>query len=105
MIEFREQRTPTLTMTASGTDVPGSGTLWVNPVDGAVVRTHLEFRGFDNAGSRARIEVTYRRDPKLGDVGAVADDGALLGQAQATRTTTVATYQDFKRFQTSVKIK
>ena len=50
---------------AQGKDVPASGTLWVNPVDGAVVRTRLELGGFDDAGSRAVIEVQYRKDPVL----------------------------------------
>jgi VWFA-related protein len=104
VIDFSEQRTPTLTMTASGRDVPGSGTLWVNPVDGAVVRTRLEFRGFDDAGSRAVIDVAYRRDPKLGMWVPSRMTERYVG-GTGDRTTTVATYQDFKRFQTSVKIK
>ena len=103
-IAFLEQPAPTLITTAGGKDVPSAGTLWVNPVDGAVVRTRLELRGFDNAGSRAVIDVTYRRDPALAMWVPARMTERYSGGSQGTATTS-ATYQDFKRFQTSVRIK
>ena len=45
-VAFRETRTPTLIMTAAGVDVPVSGTLWVKPDDGTVVRTRLQLKNF-----------------------------------------------------------
>lgn len=45
-ITFKETRTPTLVMTAAGVDVPVSGTLWVKPDDGTVVRTRLLLKNF-----------------------------------------------------------
>lgn len=45
-IAFKETRTPTLIMTAAGIDVPASGTLWVKPDDGTVVRTRLQLKNF-----------------------------------------------------------
>ena len=50
-IAFKETRRPTLVMTRAGQDVPIEGSLWVNPVDGTVVRTRLKLRNFadDNA--------------------------------------------------------
>jgi hypothetical protein len=104
VIDFREERTPTLTMTSSGKDVPGSGTLWVNPADGAVVRTRLEFRGFDTAGSRALIEVAYRKDPALA-LWVPSRMTERYSSGSRETATTVATYSDFKRFETSVRIK
>jgi hypothetical protein len=45
-IAFEETRRPTLIMTRAGQDVPIGGSLWVNPVDGTVVRTRLRLRNF-----------------------------------------------------------
>jgi hypothetical protein len=103
VVEFRETRNPTLIMNAAGKDVPASGTLWVNPADGAVVRTRIELDGFHGAGSHAEIAVTYQKDAALGMwVPSRMEEKYTGGAAGAT---TVATYKDFKRFQTSAKIK
>jgi hypothetical protein len=108
-IDFREERTPTLIMNTAGKDVPASGTLWVNPVDGAILRTRLELGGFDEAGSKAVIEVFYRKDPALAmwvpSRMTESYTGTSFGGGAKTSAKTEATYQDFKRFQTSVKIK
>ena len=65
-VEFRETRMPTLIMNATGDDVPASGTLWVNPADGAVVRTRIELDGFHGKGSHAEIVVWYQKDAAVG---------------------------------------
>jgi hypothetical protein len=48
-IAFKEVRTPTLTMTRAGKDVPMEGSLWVTPAEGAVVRTRMRLRNFADA--------------------------------------------------------
>ena len=103
VVDFHENRTPTLVMNGAGKDVPASGTLWVNPVDGAIVRTRLELEKFDDAGSKAVVDVTYRKDGILGMW--VPSRMTERYTTDTETTTTVATYTDFKRFQTSVKIK
>lgn len=45
-IAFKEARSPTLIMTRAGADVPISGTLWIKPDDGTVVRTRLQLKNF-----------------------------------------------------------
>jgi hypothetical protein len=103
VIDFHEERIPTLIMNSDRKDVPASGTLWVNPVDGTVVRSRLELREFDNAGSKATVDVVYRKDP---GVGMWVPSRMTERYTSGTETTnTVATYTDFKRFQTSIKIK
>jgi hypothetical protein len=102
-VDFLEARMPTLITNSLGKDVPSSGTVWVNPVDGAVVRTRLKFRGFDNVGSLGDIDVVYRRDAALAMW--VPSRMTERYSSGSITTTTVATYQDFKRFQTSVRIK
>jgi len=103
VIDFQEERTPTLIMNASGKDVPSSGTLWVNPVDGVIVRTRLELKEFDSAGSRAVIDVVYRKEPAA-EMWVPSRMTERYSTGPET-TTTEATYQDYKRFQTSVKVK
>jgi hypothetical protein len=108
-IDFREERIPTLIMNSAGKDVPASGTLWVNPLDGAVVRTRLELGGFDDVGSKAVIEVLYQHDKVLGmwlpsRMTERYSGVSGLGVTQDTAKTE-ATYRDFKRFQTSGRIK
>jgi hypothetical protein len=102
-IDFRETGKPTLIMNATGADVPSSGTLWVNPVDGAVVRTLLALNGFRGTATHASIELTYRQEPALG----MWVPSRMTENYSGGRTgnaTTVAAYTDFKRFQTSAKI-
>lgn len=103
-VEFRETRVPTLVMNSAGKDVPASGTLWVNPADGAVVRTHLELDGFHGSGSHAVIDVFYRKDPGVG-MWVPARMLENYSGGMAGTATMWATYKDFKRFQTTAKIK
>jgi VWFA-related protein len=103
VVDFHEDRAPTLVMNGARKDVPASGTLWVNPADGAIVRTRLELEKFDDAGSKAVVDVTYRKDGILGMW--VPSRMTERYTTDTETTTTVATYTDFKRFQTSVRIK
>jgi len=151
-IDFKETKSPTLIMTRAGKDVPTTGTLWIVPEDGTVVRTKLHLQNFADkksapvitapqqrpavnpntpTGGRealaqsggvqsmdltdlesvADIEVTYRRDEKLGvwlpSRMVELYDGPIQLTGRATqlgRATTRATYSDFKQFGTSAKI-
>ena len=69
------------------------------------MRTRLELESFDSAGSRAVIEVSYRKDPGLAMWVPSRMTERYSGTGRGRPRATVATYQDFKRFQTSVKIK
>lgn len=116
-IAFRETRTPTLIMTSAGTDVPVTGTLWVMPGDGTLVRSHLRMGGFSDSAqpfrrihSEAEIDVTYRRPPGL-DIWLPATmeesyRGAIIVQfeEQIGEAICRASYSDFKQFNTSIKI-
>ncbi|HMF60589.1 MAG TPA: hypothetical protein VK595_09460, partial [Vicinamibacterales bacterium] len=108
-IDFREKNTPTLIRTADGRDVASQGTVWVSPSDGIVVRTRLIVSGFAGIGSTARVEATFGRDKRLGlwlpvkmterHEGRLRKDGDRL--ATVVAATGIATYGDFKRFETS----
>jgi hypothetical protein len=142
-IAFKETRRPTFIMTRGGVDVPVSGTLWINPDDGTVVRTRLQMNNFADQvtspvqsapvqrpemdptrpqgrrpaavptmdlvriDSSADIEVTYRRNPGVGlwlpSVMEESYNGpiTLTVNPSVGRSTTRATYSDFKQFGTA----
>jgi hypothetical protein len=122
-IDFNETARPTLIRTSNGHDVPAQGTIWVNPSDGAVVRTRLLLTGFAGIGSKTDVDVSYVLDSHLQiwlpaamherddlELTSQANSGGMFGGFSARQRTSVvgtATYTDFKRFQTSgaVKIK
>lgn len=59
---FKEGARPTLIKTSRGRDLPLTGTLWVDPFTGAVIKTDM------NAADptvRCQVTVTFRRDDAL----------------------------------------
>jgi VWFA-related protein len=102
-VNFEETRKPSMVATSAGVDIPTSGTLWIDPADGSVLRTRLVVASYRGARSRAEIEVSYRKDDALGMLVPVR-----MAERYLTPTATIsgeATYSDFRRFQTSVSIK
>jgi VWFA-related protein len=102
-IDFHETATPTLVMNGAGRDVTSSGTLWIDPTDGHVIKTLVTLKGYAGSSSSAKVEVSYRH---LTDVDMWVP--ASMQEEYSTNTGNVtgeAEYADFRRFQTSVKIK
>jgi hypothetical protein len=97
-----------------GEDRPSTGAIWVRPDDGVVVRTSLNVVG--SLKSDATVLVDYRHEPKLNmwvpsrmeeHYHAVAIDNPAGTMDRATRFNNisgVATYTNFKRFETSGRI-
>jgi hypothetical protein len=112
-IGFRETRKPTLIRTPDGDSVPTEGTLWVDPADGTVVRTHLHLREFSDRHSEPQqgsteIEVTYRRFEALSMWLPERMTESYLAIARSgswSRITAHAEYSNYRRFQTSARIK
>lgn len=120
-IDYKETARPTMIRTTVGTDVPCEGTLWVIPADGTVVRTRLALSRFSGPSSSSIIDVNYARDPRLGlwlpttmkehhdaDLPTSVGGSNLRNTRASTRRMTVsatAVYSDFKRFETTAKIK
>jgi hypothetical protein len=91
-VRYEETRTPTIIRTSQGKDMPVHGTLWIDPVQGRVLKTHMEITseamvtpdfgsepivdrnavvsrpkwGNRRVNTSASITVTYRQDPSLG---------------------------------------
>jgi hypothetical protein len=98
-IEYREAVRPTIIKTPSGVDIIASGTLWVDPVSGRILRTLLRAAG-------ATITVTYRpREEATGLwLPVMMQENYIYTTARIQAT---ATYSKFRRFQvfTEEKIK
>jgi VWFA-related protein len=102
-IDFEETAKPTLIMTSAGKDVRSTGTLWVDAASGRVLRTRLVLSNYSGASSSAMVDVTYREDASVEMlVPAVMREWYSL---TGGRLAAEATYADYKRFQTSVRIK
>ena len=102
IMTFEERRRPTMIRTPDGRDLPATGTLWIEPATGRVLRTELR------TGERARdrieavITVTYVFVPRL--------DLLLPGTMEERyrgRDTDIACradYSNFRRFETDARI-
>ena len=65
VIRYRERATPTLIADLRGGDVFAHGRMWIDPVDGRVVRTEVR-TGDEDSEMRSEITVRYRPDAELG---------------------------------------
>jgi hypothetical protein len=94
--------------------VPSEGTVQVNPADGTVLRTTLRIKdftrgsaGYTGHAGTAHIEVSYARVPDidmwLPDV--MVESYEVPRGARRERTATEARYTNYRRFQTSGRIK
>lgn len=82
-VTFKETRRPTLVMTRAGMDVPIEGSLWVNPLDGTVIRTRLKLRNFADDNAAAPDLATPQQTP-------AENPNAPRGAGAAPRASTIA---------------
>ncbi len=100
-IDFEETARPTLVRGADGGDVPSSGSLWIDPLTGRVVKTFLRAVRYGAttalAGLTLEATVVYRRSDSLG-----LWVPAEMRETYRLRGSTVeglATYSKFRSFQ------
>jgi hypothetical protein len=121
VIGYEEKQTPTIVRGPGGDNRPATGTFWVDPADGRVFRTHVDIvTEWKQAGRRGRstssVTVDYGYDDRLGLLvpremreSYVApmvsgDASSSSGKDVLTRIGCRATYSDFRRFETSVRL-
>lgn len=112
-IAFRETYRPTFIRTPTGQSVPASGTIWVDPSSGAIVRTSLKLSDFITVAGAGKlgtveIDVRYRHVDALGMWLPETMTESYLAQGRAgawNRATGHAEYSNYRRFQTSVRIR
>lgn len=112
-VAFHETRHPTLIRTPDGASVPAAGTLWVNPQDGTILRTRLELSGFGTPARSAdrdthgAIDVTYQHvdalDMWLPESMIEMFEGSRGSVVERTRGE--ARYSNYRRFETSGRIR
>lgn len=113
-IAFRETERPTLVMTPEGRSVPSEGSVWVNASDGTILRTSLRMKVFGRGSAAvtphtgtAQIDVSYARVPDI-DMWlpqVMVESYEMPRGTRRERTSTEARYSDYRRFQTSGRVK
>ena len=111
-IAYRETGRPTLIHTPDGDPVTTSGTIWVRPDDGVVVRTVLEVevvmaRLKPPKHGKGQIDVRYRLVDSLGMWLPESMDESFQAKSKDSwdKDTGHAGYSDYRTFQTSARIK
>jgi hypothetical protein len=111
-IAFKETGRPTLITTPDGEPVTLTGTLWVRPEDGVVVRTVLEVdvtmhRLNPPQRGRGAIDVRYHLVDALGMWLPEAMDESFEAKRQESwdKVTGHAEYSNYRRFETAGRIK
>ena len=99
VISYRERATPTLITDLDGGDVFAHGRMWIDPVDGRLVRTEMRTGGEDSE-LRAEITVRYRPNAELGIW--VPRDMKERYQARGGQMEATAEYSNFQQFKVSV---
>ena len=83
-------------------DVPSRGIVWIDPGSGRILRTTLDLS--DAVGRLGgHIEVTYQANPRF-DVLVPVAMRETYASARGERVTTVASYDDFRRFETAGRV-
>ena len=125
-VKYKETGRPTIVRTTTGRDVPASGMFWIDPASGRVFRTRMELRAeieqsaaLDNpGGSHAPVQATvsitvgYKADARFGlllpsemrESYEVAPPSRTAGRETLTTINCVATYSDFRTFETFGKL-
>ena len=119
VLTYRETQRPTIVRTTEGRDVPVSGTFRIDPADGRVLETRLDLRAeiplpadATRVLTTAAITVRYAPDERFGLLLPAemreSYEGAPVRRAAGrdvpSTITCVATYSDFKAFETSGKL-
>ena len=105
-LAFKEHVRPTL-IQSNGKDVIATGDVWIDATDGAIVRTRVSLRDIRPWFSlQALIDVTYRRDPRFAVwvPSRMQDRYERRSRSFADRINCVATYTDFRRFETTGRL-
>jgi hypothetical protein len=103
-VSFEERERPTVIRSPNGRNVPSHGQFWLDPDTGAVLRTELFVSPAEGRNSvDATIIVSYKRNPRFDML--LPDDMDEMYFARGDRIEGHATYTNYRRFETEVRIK
>ena len=103
LVTFQERERPTLIRTPEGRDMRSSGTYWIDPRDGAVLRTELHAGENRQDRLSSFILVGFRRHDRFDML--VPDDMNEQYISGHQRIEGHATYSNFRRFEMETRIK
>jgi hypothetical protein len=111
-IAFEEESRATIIRTPQGEPVPSTGSVWVRPADGTIVRTLLKVPIIPMRNARGQrgsglVDVAYRRIEAL-DMWlpwTMTESFETTRQDTWERITGRAVYSNYRQFQTTVRIK
>ena len=103
-VVFEERATPTLIGNPNGNDMPSVIRAWVDPKTGGLLRAEVRtFESAETRGLSSTIRVEFERDPKLELLVPVRMEESFPVPPPNSGLS-VATYRNFRRFQTSARI-
>ena len=101
-IRFQEERAPTLTHGLRGESLVSSGSLWIEPATGRILKTELRIENpYSEQPVKAVITVTYKDNERLKMLVPVQ-----MEEQYTTKNTTVtaeANYSNYRSFKVDVK--
>ncbi len=97
-LAFAERGSPTI-VRDGGKDIPATGTFWINPATGRVLRTTMRL---EINRVMAEMTVTYQQAAKAGDT-YVPGEMRETYQSSTRRLECVATYSKIRRFQVTTQ--
>ena len=100
VIQYRERVTPTLIADLRGGDVFARGRIWIDPVDGRLVRTEVR-TGDGDSPMRSQTTVSYRPDGELG-IWVPYNMQERYESRDGRRLDATANYSNFQQFNVSV---
>ena len=103
-VRFAEAARPTLTRTSNGTEVPASGTLWIEATQGALVESELRL---DPPRWPTEIKVRHRLAERLGawlPFEMEETYGSRSRNVGEERVEATARYSDFRRAEVEVQV-
>ena len=103
VVSFNEHERPTVIRTPEGHDIPSSGSFWIDPATGAVLRSELRTGQLPGRPLRTIILVSYTHNERFDML--LPDDMNELYLTARTRIEGHATYSNYRRWEAEVRIK
>jgi hypothetical protein len=103
VVSFNEHERPTVIRTPEGRDIPSSGSFWIDPASGAVLRSELRTGQLPGRPFRTIILVSYTPNERFDML--LPDDMNELYLTKRTRIEGHATYSNYRRWEAEVRIK
>jgi hypothetical protein len=103
IVSYEEKDRPTIIKTPEGGDVPSSGSFWIDPATGAVLRTELRAGQIPGRPLHTIILVGYAYNSRFEML--LPDDMNELYLTSRSRIEAHATYTNYRRWEAEARIK